>query len=141
MDEKEILLKLYQNVDMGIVGIDAIYNQIETKELKKKIKSQRKEYIILKRKLSKLCKHYKVTDKELGLFVKLNSELMVGMKTMFDKSDSKIAKLMMEGTNKGLIQLQELLNHYNKKDKKLVIVLEETLELEHQNNNELKKFL
>ena len=84
MDEKEILLKLYQNVDMGIVGIDAIYNQIETKELKKKIKSQRKEYIILKRKLSKLCKHYKVTDKELGLFVKLNSEFMVGMKTMFD---------------------------------------------------------
>lgn len=141
MDEKEILLKLYQNVDMGIVGIDVIYNQIETKELKKKIKSQRKEYIILKRKLSKLCKHYKVTDKELGLFVKLNSELMVGMKTMFDKSDSKIAKLMMEGTNKGLIQLQELLNHYNKKDKKLVKILEETLELEHQNNNELKKFL
>lgn len=141
MDEKEILLKLYQNVDMGIVGIDAIYNQIETRELKKKIKSQRKEYIILKRKLSKLCKHYKVTDKELGLFVKLNSELMVGMKTMFDKSDSKIAKLMMEGTNKGLIQLQELLNHYNKKDKKLVKILEETLELEHQNNNELKKFL
>lgn len=141
MDEKEILLKLYQNVDMGIVGIDAIYNQIETKELKKKIKSQRKEYIILKRKLSKLCKHYKVTDKELGLFVKLNSEFMVGMKTMFDKSDSKIAKLMMEGTNKGLIQLQELLNHYNKKDKKLVKILEETLELEHQNNNELKKFL
>lgn len=141
MDEKEILLKLYQNVDMGIVGIDAIYNQIETKELKKKIKSQRKEYIILKRKLSKLCKHYKVTNKELGLFVKLNSEFMVGMKTMFDKSDSKIAKLMMEGTNKGLIQLQELLNHYNKKDKKLVKILEETLELEHQNNNELKKFL
>ena len=141
MDEKEILLKLYQNVDMGIVGIDAIYNQIETKELKKKIKSQRKEYIILKRKLSKLCKHYKVTDKELGPFLKLNSELMVGMKTMFDKSDSKIAKLMMEGTNKGLIQLQELLNHYNKKDKKLVKILEETLELEHQNNNELKKFL
>lgn len=141
MDEKEILLKLYQNVDMGIVGIDAIYNQIETKELKKKIKSQRKEYIILKRKLSKLCKHYKVTDKELRPFVKLNSELMVGMKTIFDKSDSKIAKLMMEGTNKGLIQFQELLNHYNKKDKKLVKILEETLELEHQNNNELKKFL
>ncbi len=141
MDEKEILLKLYQNVDMGIVGIDAIYNQIETKELKKKIKSQRKEYIILKRKLSKLCKHYKVTDKELRPFVKLNSEFMVGMKTMFDKSDSKIAKLMMEGTNKGLIQLQELLNHYNKKDKKLVKILEETLELEYQNNNELKKFL
>lgn len=141
MDEKEILLKLYQNVDMGIVGIETIYNQIATKKLKKKIKSQCKEYIILKRKLSKLCKHYKVTDKELGPFVKLNSELMVVMKTMFDKTDSKIVKLMMEGTNKGLIQLQELLNHYNKKDKKLVKIIEEILELEHQNNNELKNFL
>ena len=34
MDEKEILLKLYQNVDMGIVGIDAIYNQIAENQWK-----------------------------------------------------------------------------------------------------------
>ncbi len=42
MDEKEILLKLYQNVDMGIVGIDAFYNQIEKKYEKKNIKYQTK---------------------------------------------------------------------------------------------------
>lgn len=141
MDEKEIVLKLYQNVDMGIVGIDAIYSQIENKILKRKIKSQKKEYMTLKRKLAKMCKRYKVTDKDLKPFVKLTSELMVSMKTMLDKSDSKIAKLMMEGTNKGLIQIQELLNHYNKKDKKLVKCMKEILTLEHQNNNELKKYL
>ena len=56
MDEKEIVLKLYQNVDMGIVGIDAIYSQIENKILKRKIKRQKKEYMTLKRKLAKMCK-------------------------------------------------------------------------------------
>ena len=66
---------------------------------------------------------------------------MVGMKTFMDKSDNKIAKLMMEGTNKGLIQLQELLNHYNKHDCRLVKYLEQMIEIEHKNNNELKVYL
>ena len=95
----------------------------------------------MKKNIKKLCKKYKVVDAELGAFVKLNSNLMVGMKTFMDKSDNKIAKLMMEGTNKGLIQLQELLNHYNKHDRKLVKYLEAMIAIEHQNNNELKIYL
>ncbi len=141
MNEKEIVLKMYQNVDMGIVGIDAIISQVQDKKLRRLIQSQRKEYELLKKNIKKLCKKYKVVDAELGAFVKLNSNLMVGMKTFMDKSDNKIAKLMMEGTNKGLIQLQELLNHYNKHDRKLVKYLEAMIAIEHQNNNELKIYL
>ena len=141
MNEKEIVLKMYQNVDMGIVGIDAIISQVQDKKLRRLIQSQRKEYELLKKNIKKLCKKYKVVDAELGAFVKLNSNLMVGMKTFMDKSDNKIAKLVMEGTNKGLIQLQELLNHYNKHDRKLVKYLEAMIAIEHQNNNELKIYL
>ena len=141
MNEKEIVLKMYQNVDMGIVGIDAVISQVQDKKLRRLIQSQRKEYELLKKNIKKLCKKYKVVDAELGAFVKLNSNLMVGMKTFMDKSDNKIAKLMMEGTNKGLIQLQELLNHYNKHDRKLVKYLEAMIAIEHQNNNELKIYL
>ena len=141
MNEKEIVLKMYQNVDMGIVGIDAIISQVQDKKLRRLIQSQRKEYELLKKNIKKLCKKYKVVDAELGAFVKLNSNLMVGMKTFMDKSDNKIANLMMEGTNKGLIQLQELLNHYNKHDRKLVKYLEAMIAIEHQNNNELKIYL
>ena len=141
MNEKESVLKMYQNVDMGIVGIDAVISQVQDKKLRRLIQSQRKEYELLKKNIKKLCKKYKVVDAELGAFVKLNSNLMVGMKTFMDKSDNKIAKLMMEGTNKGLIQLQELLNHYNKHDRKLVKYLEAMIAIEHQNNNELKIYL
>ena len=141
MSEKEIILKMYQNVDMGIVGIDAVIHQVQNKKLRKLIQSQRKEYELLKKNIKKFCKKYKVEDVELGSFVKLNNNLMVGMKTFMDKSDNKIAKLMMEGTNKGLIQLQELLNHYNKHDRRLVKYLEQMIEIEHKNNNELKVYL
>ena len=35
MDEKQIIVKLYQNVDMGVVGIESIEDKIETRALAK----------------------------------------------------------------------------------------------------------
>ena len=141
MLEKEILLKLYQNVEMGIVGIESIEEKIESRSLAKLILNQKKEYEKIKEKLVSLCSKYNVEDKELGAFVKLSSDMMVMMKTLMDKSEHTIAKMMMEGTNKGLIQLEELLNNYQGKDEKIIQLIQETIDLEHQNNEELKIYL
>lgn len=141
MLEKEILLKLYQNVEMGIVGIESIEEKIESRSLAKLILNQKKEYEKIKEKLVSLCSKYNVEDKELGAFVKLSSDVMVTMKTLIDKSEHTIAKMMMEGTNKGLIQLEELLNNYQGKDEKIIQLIQETIDLEHQNNEELKIYL
>ena len=48
MLEKEVLLKLYQNVEMGIAGIESLENKIESRSLAKLILNQKKEYAILK---------------------------------------------------------------------------------------------
>lgn len=103
--------------------------------------NQKKEYEILKEKLVSLCSKYNVEDKELGSFAKISSDLMVNMKTLMDKSEHTIAKMMMEGTNKGLIQLEELLNNYQGKDEKILDLIKKTIDLEHQNNDELKIYL
>ena len=141
MLEKEILLKPYQNVEMSTVGIEAIEDKIESRSLAKLILNQKKEYELLKEKLVSLCSKYNVEDKELGGLVKLSSDMMVTMKTLMDKSEHTIAKMMMEGTNKGLIQLEELLNNYQGKDEKITELIKETIDLEHQNNEELKIYL
>ena len=67
--------------------------------------------------------------------------MMVKMKTLMDKSEHNIAKMMMEGTNKGLIQLEELLNNYQGKEEKILDLIKKTIDLEHQNNEELKIYL
>ena len=141
MLEKEILLKLYQNVEMGIVGIEAIEDKIESRSLAKLILNQKKEYEVLKEKLVSLCSKYNVEDKELGSLAKISSDVMVTMKTLMDKSEHTIAKMMMEGTNKGLVQLEELLNNYIGKDNKIIELIKEIIDLEHQNNEELKIYL
>ena len=141
MLEKEVLLKLYQNVEMGIVGIESLENKIESRSLAKLILNQKKEYEMIKEKLVSLCSKYNVEDKELSSFAKISSDMMVKMKTLMDKSEHNIAKMMMEGTNKGLIQLEELLNNYQGKEEKILDLLKKTIDLEHQNNEELKIYL
>ena len=141
MLEKEILIKLYQNVEMGIVGIESIEGKIESHSLEKVILLQKKEYEDVKRKIASLCEKYNVLDKELSGFAKISSDMMATMKTMMDKSEHNIAKMMMEGTNKGLIQLEELLNNYQGKDEKIKELIEKVIDLEHQNNEELKIYL
>lgn len=126
---------------MGIVGIESLENKIESRSLTKLILNQKKEYEMIKEKLVSLCSKYNVEDKELSSFAKISSDMMVKMKTLMDKSEHNIAKMMMEGTNKGLIQLEELLNNYQGKEEKILDLIKKTIDLEHQNNEELKIYL
>lgn len=141
MEEKEVVLKLYQNIDMGIVGIESIEDKIESRALLSTVMKQKEEYLKYKEKMLTFCKDYNVQDKDLSPMAKVSSDMMSNMKLMMDKTDSHIAKMMMEGTNKGLIQLEELLNHYQGNDQKLIKMMEDTLKMEQQNNEDLKVYL
>ena len=48
MNEREVIVKLYQNVDMGVVGIESIEDKIETRALAKTVLNQKEEYQNLK---------------------------------------------------------------------------------------------
>ena len=141
MEEKQVILKLYQNVDMGIVGIESIEEKIQSRSLAKICLKQKEEYEKIKKELLKFCKPYNVEDKELSPMAKISSEMMSNMKLMIDKTDSHIAKMMMEGTNKGLISLEEIKNNYHGKEKKLIDMIEKIIKIEQQNNEDLKIFL
>ena len=126
---------------MGIVGIESIEEKIQSRSLAKICLKQKEEYENIKKELLKFCKSYNVEDKELSPMAKISSEMMSNMKLMIDKTDSHIAKMMMEGTNKGLISLEEIKNNYHGKEKKLIDMIEKIIKIEQQNNEDLKIFL
>lgn len=49
MEEKQVILKLYQNVDMGIVGIESIEEKIQSRSLAKICLKQKEEYENIKK--------------------------------------------------------------------------------------------
>jgi len=62
------------------------------------------------------------------------------MKTMVDSTDSKLAELIMQGTNMGIIEGRRLLNHKNSTEEINSLVREYVNNQEEMVEN-LKKFL
>lgn len=141
MKEKEVILKLYHNVLMGVIGIETIENKIENRSLRKTILNQKKEYEAMEKEMFNLCVSYNITNKEISPMAKISSEVMGKMKIMMDNTDHNIAKMMMDGTNKGLIELETLQNNYNGTDEDIKKMITKIIEIEQQNNEDLKIYL
>ena len=72
---------------------------------------------------------------------KISSYMMTQMKTMSDSSTSNLAKMMMEGSNKGIIEITEKLNNFAEQDEEIVALANKLLETEQNNLDNLKQFL
>ena len=141
MSEREIVLKLYHNVEMGVVGIESIEEKIDSKKFYQVIMFQKEEYQRVMKSMANLCDQYDILNKEISPVAKRGSEVMANMKLMKDSSVSHIAKMMMEGTNKGLIELETLQNHYDGKNQELKDLISKIIVMEQKNNEELKLYL
>ena len=64
----------------------------------------------------------------------------IEMKTMLDDSTSKIAELLLQGTNMGIIEGRKLLNHKHT-DEAVNELVEEYVTMQEEAVEKLKKFL
>ena len=64
----------------------------------------------------------------------------IEMKTMMDHSDSKIAELLLQGTNMGIIEGRKLLNN-KEVDKEVKDLMQEYVTMQEDSVENLKKYL
>lgn len=130
---------IYENANMGLIGIDTILDKIEDEKLAKLVKEQRDEYATICSDVKEILIKYGAKEevsKPKEMMNKLMSEIMT-----IKSDDKKIVKLMMEGNEKGLIAIQERLNEYKDKDSEIVNLAERLLATEEHNREEFKKYL
>ena len=143
MNNKHIdfLNSLYKTCEMGIVGINDVIDKATKEEFRNFLNDQRKEYNKILQKCEKLFADYGQEEKELSKMAKVNSKVMSEMKLMTDKSDNMIAKMMMEGTNKGIIKINKDINENVSADEQIINLANELLEIMENNLEELKIYL
>jgi len=137
----EVLNYVYQNAEMGITGIDDISDKIEDEELKEVTRTQREGYLKISKEAIQIFIKYGQQEAELGKLAKINSYLMIKVKTMIDDSTSNIAKMLIEGSNKGILEITEKINQYQGIDEEIIDLAEKLKKLEESNLEELKKYL
>lgn len=137
----EFLNYIYQNAQMGVVGIDDIINKITDEDFENVIKEQKDDYETICKETSAIFKKYGKEEKELPMMAKVGSYMMSEMKTLTDSSTNMLAKMMMEGSNKGIIEITEQLNNYSGDDEEIRTLANKLLKIEQKNLDNLKKFL
>jgi len=141
--EKEIkaLDELNKGSCMGVDAIDFILDKVQDEEFKKVLTDQKDEYEKLTDKIGHLYKEF--SDKEpheTGAMTKAMTWSNVEMRTLTDHSNSKIAELMLQGTNMGIIEGRRLLNHKSGNEK-VDNIISEYVNMQEKFVEILKKYL
>ena len=133
--EKEIGSQLINGIHMGLVSVDELIDKTDNQSLRNILLDLRKDYDDLK---EKLLRHYPILKEEIKKNMML--DIMLKMKTMMT-DDSKIAKMLIEGCNQAIIEMQELFNRDHHIDSDLKNCMHDFDEISKKYIEELKVYL
>jgi len=142
MKEKlNVLDELNKGSCMGVDAIDFILDKVEDNDFKKVLCDQKDEYEKMTDKIGELYEEYSDDEPhETSGMNKAMTWMNVEMRTMTDHTTSKLAELMLQGTNMGIIEGRRLLNNKSG-DEKIDKLVEEYVNMQEKFVEILKKYL
>ena len=140
-NEINVLDELNKGACMGMDAIHFILDKVEDENLKTELNRQYEKYSEISNKICELYPEYN-NDKphETNAMNKVMTWYGIEMKTMMDDSTSKIAELLLQGTNMGVIEGRKLLNHKDT-DTEVHKLVQEYVDMQEDAIEKLKQFL
>lgn len=136
-----ILNEINKGIKMGMDSISNVAEKIQDDDFKKDLKFQYDKYNDILNKVNTQLTNYDDFPKELNPMQKAMGWMSVELNTMEDKSTSKIAEMMLQGTNMGIIKGVKLLNHNPTTDEPVKNILTEFVQFQEDTVEQLKKYL
>ena len=141
MENINALDEIHKGCCMGIDAISYTIDKVEDKSLKKELEKEKKNYEIIKSKIEKIYPNYNDgKPHETNIVTKTMTKMGVDMKTLNDKSNSKISELILQGINMGIIEGRKILN--NKKiNNEVEELMDNYVKMQEESVEVLKKYL
>jgi len=144
MEKKEekinVLDELNKGASMGMDAIKFILDKVKDKELYDFLEKQYDDYQDISKKIYKVYPDTKKEPHETSKMNKVMTWYGIEMRTMMDESTSKIAELLLQGTNMGIIEGRRLLNNKDI-DEDTNKLIEEYVNMQEKAVEKLKEFL
>ena len=137
----DILDELNKGCCMGSDAVKFILDKIEGKKFKEVCENLLEEYEDLEEKINKIYDSYSDDDPhETNVMNKVMTWSGIQMRTMNDGSDSKLAEMLLQGLNMGIIEGRRLINQKDE-DSKVKEVMQEYVDMQEEYVEEIKEFL
>ena len=139
--EIDVLDELNKGACMGMDAISFVLEKTEDNNFRELLERQYDGYRKIHDEITSLYPKYSdKSARETSTMNKMMTWYGIEMKTMMDKSNSKIAEILLQGTNMGIIEGRKLLNHKNP-DEKVNKLVEEYVKNQEEAVEKLKEFL
>lgn len=139
--EMNALDEMNKGVCMGKDAIEDLLNKVRGKELEEEMKHLKQKYEEIERKISILYPSYSWDSPHKTTSLnKFMTWYGIEMKTFMDERDSKIAELLVEGLNMGIIEGRKLLNHKNC-ESQVQLLIHEYVSMQEEAIETFKNFL
>ena len=140
-DSKDILSSLLKTTQMGQVGIRSVEKAANGTQLKKALKSQLDEYNTIEQETYALAKERGWQLAELNPMARTMADMASRSKLMYNKNDSKIAEMMVQGNTRGVIKSLKNLHRYHQDDGQVTAMAQKLLDCENNNIKQMEGFL
>lgn len=138
----DFLIELYKNVQMGKLAFEYLLPKTKDGELKEELLNQYNDFETLTAKISgAIIELGKTPNSSLGI-AKPMLKHSINVTMAFNSSTQKIADMLTQGDNQGIMDINRLLN--STKDKvsnKALSLAHELLEIKQRHIDKLKKWL
>ena len=141
MEDINALDEINKGTCMGMDAISYVLDKVADRGFKKVIKKQYDDYHMIEEEIGKI--YHKYDDgkpHETNAITKAMTWSGIEMKTLMDNSNSKIAELLLQGVNMGIIEGRKILNEKKINDEVRDIVTK-YVTMQEENVEILKKYL
>lgn len=136
-----VLDELNKGCCMGIDALSFIIEKIDEEKFRELLEKQLEEYHSFSDKIHILYSDYTDTDIHKTNFMeKMMTWYGINKDTVLDKSVSKVADMLIQGTNMGVVEGQKLLNNKTM-DKKVHKVCKDYVKMQQSYIEKLKEYL
>ena len=133
--------EIHKGACMGVDAIGFVLDKVEDDNLKKEILEEENEYNHIKDEIEEIYPKYNDGNPhETTAINKVMTWSGIEMKTFNDRSTSKIAELLLQGVNMGIIEGRRILNK-KKINKEVEDILDKYVKMQEKNVEVLKKYL
>ena len=142
MDRPEYILnEINKGIKMGMDSISSIAEKVTDDQLKDDLQSEYNQYNTILNDVNAELGKYEEFPKELNPAQKMMGWFDIQMSTLTDDSDSKIAEMLIKGTNMGIIEGVKLLNNNPETTPEIKNILTNFIQFQENNVERLKKYL
>lgn len=141
MDNKELLISMFQNTSTAMQSINDLIKKTDDKRFKDLLNAQYSRYDKFQAKIEKLAHKDGVELKDNNWFEKAKLWSSVQMSTLTDDSTRHLAELMLVGTVMGTLTCYKNKIDYKNASTPALELLQELEKMEEANFDELKKYL